>query len=81
MLGRSPRLSHNLMRWLIIALMVLNGIQLVLLQGAINSSALGQVDTTWMYTAVSAGICLVAGGLIAFAFARSRSAGGEETRQ
>ena len=37
MLGREPRLPHTVVRWLIITLMLVNGVQLVLLQAAINS--------------------------------------------
>lgn len=70
MLGRVPRLPHVVMRWLIITLMLLNGAQLVLLQGAINSSALGQVGTTWTYVAISAAVLLLCAALIAYAFIR-----------
>jgi hypothetical protein len=72
MLGRTPRLPHVTMRWLIIALMLLNGFQLVLLQLAINSSALRDVAATWLYVAISGGILLLSLALIAWAFARSR---------
>jgi hypothetical protein len=72
MLGREPRLPHAIMRVLIISLLLLNGIQLVLLQGAINSSELRQVGNTWLYTAVSAGLLLCAGALILYAFWRGR---------
>ena len=72
MLGRMPRIPHGLMRWLIITLLLLNGGQLVLLQGAINSSALGQVGTTWTYVLVSALILLLALALIGYAFLRDR---------
>ena len=70
MLGREPRLPHAVMRVLIISLLVLNGLQLVLLQGAINSSAMREVDTTWLYTAISAGLTLCAGALIFYAYRR-----------
>ena len=72
MLGRGPRLPHRVMRWLIIALLGLNGVQLVLLQGAINSSELRQLDTTWAFIAASAGILLLTGTLIGYAFWRAR---------
>jgi membrane protein implicated in regulation of membrane protease activity len=72
MLGRMPRIPHGLMRWLIITLLLLNGGQLVLLQGAINSSALGQVGTTWTYVLISALILLLALALIGYAFLRDR---------
>jgi len=72
MLGRGPRLPHRVMRWLIIALLGLNGVQLVLLQGAINSSELRQLDTTWAFVAASAGILLLTGALIGYAFWRAR---------
>ena len=74
MLGRHPRLPHRVMRWLIITLMILNGAQVVLLQGAINSSALGQVGTTWTYVALSAGVLAVSLALLAYAFLRERQA-------
>ena len=70
MLGREPRLPHAVMRGLIISLMVLNGLQLVLLQGAINSSEMREVGTTWLYTAISAGLTLCAGALLLYAFRR-----------
>ena len=72
MLGREPRLPHAVMRGLILGLLLLNGLQLVLLQAAINSSEQRQVDTTWFYTAVSAGLALLAGALILYAFWRGR---------
>jgi hypothetical protein len=75
MLGRVPRLPHGVIRWIIITLMLLNGVQLVLLQLAINSSAQGQLDTTWTYVAISAVGVLCALGVIAYAFARGRGTG------
>jgi uncharacterized membrane protein YraQ (UPF0718 family) len=60
------------MRWLIIGLMVLNGIQLVLLQATINSTLSLEFDQTWMYVGISFVCLLVAAGVIAFAFVRSR---------
>jgi hypothetical protein len=73
MLGREPRLPHGTMRWLIIAMMLLNGAQLVLLQLAINSSALYNVGETWLYTILSGVALLLAGLLLGYAFLRSRS--------
>jgi hypothetical protein len=75
MVGRTPRLPHGVIRWVIITLMLLNGAQLVLLQAAINSSAQGQLDTTWTYVAISAVGVLCSLGVIAVAFARSRGTG------
>ena len=75
MLGRAPRLPHGVMRVLIIALLLLNGAQLVILQAAINSSAREQLDTTWTYVAISAGGVILALALIAYGFARSRPPG------
>jgi hypothetical protein len=72
MLGREPRLPHAVMRGLILGLLLLNGLQLVLLQGAINSSEQRQVGTTWMYTALSGGLLLLAGALLLYAFWRGR---------
>jgi hypothetical protein len=75
MLGREPRLPHRTTRWLIISLMLINGIQLVLLQLAINSSALYHVSETWTYVAISFAALLLSTGLIVYAFARSRGKG------
>jgi len=72
MLGRGPRLPHRTTRWLIISLMLINGVQLVLLQLAINSSALYHVGETWNYVAISFAALLLSTGLIAYAFMRSR---------
>jgi hypothetical protein len=72
MLGREPRLPHGTMRWLIITLMLINGVQLVLLQLAINSSALYNVGETWTYVLISLAALLLSTGLIAYAFLRSR---------
>jgi hypothetical protein len=74
MLGREPRLPHVALRWLIIALMLVNGFQLVLLQLAINSSALREVGTTWLYVAISGAALLLALLLLAYAIRRSRPA-------
>lgn len=73
MLGRGPRLPHALLRWLIIALMLLNGAQLVLLQLTINSTLSLDFGPIWTYVALSFVALLLAGGLIAYAFARGRS--------
>jgi hypothetical protein len=75
MLGRGPRLGHRTMRWLIIALMLINGIQLVLLQLAINSSALYNLGETWTYVAISLGALILSTGLLAYAFLRDRKEG------
>ena len=72
MLGREPRLPHVMMRWLIISVMALNGLQLILLQIAINSSAQGRMDLTWFYLGLSGMVLLVVLGLIAYAFAAGR---------
>lgn len=68
MLGREPRLPHRILQWLIVALMLINGGQLVLLQAAINSSALDRVNETWTYVAISAGAALVSTLLIVYGF-------------
>jgi hypothetical protein len=72
MLGRVPRLSHRTMRWLIISLMLLNGIQLVLLQLTINSTLSLDFSQPWLYVGASLICLLVSGGIIAFAFQQSR---------
>jgi hypothetical protein len=64
------------MRWLIVILMLINGIQLVLLQAAINSSALYKVSETWTYVAISFAALLVSTGLLVYAFIRSRDRAG-----
>jgi hypothetical protein len=73
MLGREPRLPHLTMRWLIIALMLLNGVQLVLLQATINGTLSLQFDQVWLYVGLSLLALLLALGLIGYAFLRSRS--------
>jgi hypothetical protein len=73
MLGREPRLPHSVMRWLIIAMMLLNGVQLVMLQLAINSSALYDVGQTWLYVALSGAALLLAGIILLYAFLRERN--------
>jgi len=75
MLGREPRLPHRVTRWLIISLMLINGVQLVLLQLAINSSALYNVGETWTYALISLAAVLLSTSLIAYAFVRSANAG------
>ncbi len=75
MLGREHRIPHLTMRWLIISLMLINGIQLVLLQGAINSSALYQVGETWTYVGISFVALLLSTGLIAYLFLWSQGKG------
>jgi hypothetical protein len=60
------------MRWLIIGLMLLNGVQLVLLQATINATASLEFDQMWTYVALSFVALLAAAGLIAYGFARSR---------
>jgi hypothetical protein len=77
MLGREPRLPHRTTRWLIISLMLINGIQLVLLQGAINSSALYNVGETWTYVGISFAALLLSTGLIAYVFLRRPGKGSE----
>jgi ABC-type transport system involved in multi-copper enzyme maturation permease subunit len=72
MLGREPRLPHHVMRWLIIALLLINGVQLVLLQGTINATLSREFSQTWVYVGLSAVALLLSCGLLAFAFARSR---------
>lgn len=74
MLGREPRLPHTTMRWLIIALMVINGIQLILLQATINATLSLDPSGTWTYLALSFVALLLSGGLLAYAFARGRRA-------
>jgi hypothetical protein len=72
MLGREPRLKHSTMRWLIITLMVINGVQLVILQATINAALTLQSDRTWLYVALSFGALCVSAALIGYAFYRSR---------
>jgi hypothetical protein len=74
MLGREPRLPHTTMRWLIIALLIINGVQLVLLQGVINSTLSLDFSSTWTYVAISFVCLLLTGILLAYAFIRSRPA-------
>ena len=75
MLGREPRLPHVTMRWLIIALMVINGVQLVLLQATINGTLSLDFDQVWLYVGLSFAALLLALGLIGWAFLRSRGSG------
>ena len=75
MLGREPRLPHMTMRWLIVILMLVNGVQLVLLQATINASLSLEYGQTWTYVGLSLVALLISGGLIAYAFVRSRGRG------
>ncbi len=68
MLGREPRLSHATMRWLIISLMLVNGIQLVLLQATINATLSLEFDQVWLFVGLSLVALLVSTGLIAYGF-------------
>lgn len=77
MLGREPRMPHRTTRWLIISLMLINGVQVALLQGAINSSALYNVGETWTYVGVSLVALLLSTSLLAYAFLRSPGKGWE----
>src|SRR5262245_54266750 len=72
MLGREPRLPHVTLRWLIITLMLVNGVQLVLLQATINAALSLGYGQTWTYVGLSLVALLISVGLIAYAFARSR---------
>jgi hypothetical protein len=60
------------MRWLIIALMLINGVQLVLLQATINATISLQWSQTWTYVALSFVALLVSAALIAYGFARGK---------
>lgn len=68
MLGREPRLSHVAMRWLIISLMVVNGLQLVLLQATINATLSLDFDQVWLFVGLSFAALVVSVRLIAFGF-------------
>jgi hypothetical protein len=57
--------------------MLINGVQIVLLQLAINSSALYNVGETWTYTLISLAAVLLSTGLIVYAFVRSRGRGSQ----
>ncbi len=72
MLGRTPRLPHTTMRWLIITLMLVNGIQLVLLQATINATTSLEFGQTWIYVALSFVALLISAALIALGFVRGR---------
>jgi hypothetical protein len=61
------------MRWLIITMMLINGVQIVLLQLTINATLSLELGQVWTYVALSFVALLAAGGLLAYAFARSRS--------
>lgn len=72
MLGREPRLPHGVMRWLIISMMIMNGIQLILLQATINSTLSLQFADTWLFVGLSFIGLLFSGGVLAYAFALGR---------
>lgn len=72
MLGREPRLSHVVMRWLIISLMLVNGIQLVLLQATINATLSLDFGQVWLFVGLSLVAFLVSAGLITFGFIAGR---------
>ena len=75
MLGDKPRLPHGTMRWLIIVLMVINGLQLVLLQATINGTLSLDFAQVWIYVGLSFAALLLALGLIGYAFLRSQGSG------
>ena len=75
MLGRAPRLPHTTMRWLIIALMLINGAQLVLLQLTINATLSLDFANIWLLVGLSFLGLLLSGGLIAYGFVRGRGGG------
>jgi membrane protein implicated in regulation of membrane protease activity len=77
MLGREPRLSHTAMRWLIISMMVINGVQLALLQGTINATMSLDFAEVWTYVALSFVGLLLSAVLLAYAFMRSRGKASE----
>ena len=77
MLGREPRISHTTMRWLIISMMVINGVQLALLQGTINATMSLDFAQVWTYVAISFAGLLLSAGLLAYAFMRRRGKGSE----
>jgi hypothetical protein len=60
------------MRWLIVALMLINGVQLVLLQSTINATLSLDFTQTWTNVLLSFVALLLSGGLLAFAFLRGR---------
>jgi nitrogen fixation/metabolism regulation signal transduction histidine kinase len=72
MLQREPKLPHIAMRWLIIALLLINGVQLVLLQGVINATLSLDFSSTWLFVGISLVLLLLAGAIIGYAFLRSR---------
>jgi hypothetical protein len=72
MLGREPRLSHTTMRWLIISLMVINGIQLILLQATINATLSLDFGQVWLYVGLSFAALIVSAGLITYGFLAGR---------
>lgn len=68
MLGREPRLSSTTMRWLIISLMVVNGLQLILLQATINATLSLDFGQVWLYVGLSFALLIVSAGLIIYGF-------------
>jgi hypothetical protein len=68
MLGREPRLSSTTMRWLIISLMVINGLQLILLQATINATLSLDFGQVWLYVGLSFALLIVSAGLIIYGF-------------
>ncbi len=73
MLGREPRLSHAVMRWLIIGLMIINGLQLILLQTTINASISRDYGQVWLCVGLSFAALLGSAILIAYGFWVGRS--------
>lgn len=72
MLGREPRLAHATMRWLIISLMLVNGIQLVLLQATINAALSLDFGQVWLFVGLSFAALIVSTGLIIYGFLEGR---------
>ena len=72
MLGREPRLKHTTMRWLIIALMVINGLQLILLQATINATLSLDFSQVWLYVGLSFVGLLASAALIGYGFFAGR---------
>ncbi len=68
MLGREPRLSHTTMRWLIISLMLINGVQLILLQATINATLSLDFGQVWLYVGLSFLGLVASAGLIGYGF-------------
>jgi hypothetical protein len=74
MLGREPRLPHRTMRWLIIALMLINGVQLVVLQLTINSTASLDFHSATNYVWISLVALILSACVLGYAIARGRNA-------